>query len=469
MIRLKNVSYTYPFQSGKAVDNVSFGVNQGEAVLCTGMSGCGKSTLVRLINGLIPHYHNGSLEGKVRVTGRDNKDRDIHEIAMDVGTLFQDPEHQFLTLNVSDELAFAHEWRGVAAGSIRDIIVTAAKRFGLSHLLNAPILSLSEGEKQKVALASVVSLAPKILVLDEPSANLDPTATIELARILKRLKETGMTLFIADHRLYWLKDLVDTVMVMSHGRIVQTGDFAILDDEGIRRTYGLRHSRVRDTAPHLSHAADIGHGDIQIDDLTFGYKSGALLFDADQTQLPAREVIAVLGKNGAGKTTFARLLTGLEKMASGTLSIHGQPTTPKKMLQRAGIVLQNTDHQLHMKTVYRELEVSARGMESPNGPARVRELLDFFNLDPVAQRHPQSLSGGEKQRLVIACGMIRNPDILILDEPTSGLDGANMRLIAQGINKIASAGACVLVISHDIELISMTATARLDIPLSGGK
>lgn len=465
MIQLENVSYTYPFQPNPAVADVSFNVKPGEALLCTGMSGCGKSTLVRLINGLIPHYHNGLLTGDVVVAGQNNRERDIHQIAVDVGSLFQDPEQQFLTLNVADELAFAHEWRGVAPETIEVVIADVVKRFGLDALIQAPILSLSEGQKQKVALASVVSLKPGVLVLDEPSANLDPLATIELAHILQALKRAGMSIFIADHRLYWLKDLVDKVMVMARGRIAETGDFAMLDDAGLRRQYGLRNARVEDVVATLPPAATVKGDEIRVENLTFGYRKGPLLFNRDQTRLPAGEVIAVTGKNGAGKTTFARLLTGLEAMASGTLSIRGKAVPPPKMLERACIVLQNSDHQLHMQTVLRELALSARNAGNAHNPEKVRDLLAFFNLDHLARRHPQSLSGGEKQRLVIACGIVRNPDILILDEPTSGLDGANMRLIAQGVADMAKTGTCVLMISHDLELIEMTATARLEIPL----
>jgi energy-coupling factor transport system ATP-binding protein len=468
MIHLKDVTYTYPFQTRYAIEGLSLDVEPGQAVLCTGMSGCGKSTLVRLINGLVPHYHQGSMSGSVQVAGNDNLQRTIAEIAMDVGTLMQDPEHQFLTLNVTDELAFAHEWRGGATDGIANIVHTAADLFDLRNLLNADLLTLSEGEKQKVALAAVVSLKPRLLVLDEPSANLDPGATRELAQTLLRLKQAGMTLFIVDHRLYWLKDVVDTVMVMSHGRIVHTGSFESLDSAQFREQHGLRCTQVQNNIEQLPAAQDFDHDAITIHGLTFGYTPDALIFDNDTVQLPAGEVIAVTGRNGAGKTTLARLMTGLETMAGGAVRVHGESLAPNKILQLGSIVLQNTDHQLHMKTVCQELDICARTRATHGGADPVQAMLDMFSLGHLAQRHPQSLSGGEKQRLVIACAMVRSPQVLVLDEPTSGLDGRNMRLIANGVRQLASTGACVLVISHDLELIATTATARLALPLAKG-
>ena len=234
MIRLENVSYTYPFQNQKALESVSFELRPGEAVLFTGLSGCGKSTLVRIINGLAPHYYKGELTGKAFVNGIDNAGREIHEIAGDVGTLFQDPEHQFFALNVDDELAFAHECRGVDPSEISATVLKMVKRFSLEKVIYSRIFDLSEGEKQKVALASIISLKPKVIILDEPSANLDPKATEELALILAELKQEGIAIVIVDHRLYWLSKLIDKVYVLKDGRIAESGPYSILKEDAIR-------------------------------------------------------------------------------------------------------------------------------------------------------------------------------------------------------------------------------------------
>ena len=426
MIRFERVTYTYPFQTCPAVSDISFSVRPGELVLCTGASGCGKSTLMRLANGLCPHYFQGTLEGRVLIGGEPTDARPINAIAREVGTLFQDPEQQFFALNVEDELAFAHEWQGVSPEAIAAKIDEAARAFRLGPILSSSIHELSEGQKQKVGLASILSQGPRALILDEPSANLDPEATEDLACKLAELKARGMAILVVDHRLYWLEGIADRVLVMREGRIAERGGFDMLYDDALRGRCGLRAARV-------------------------------------DVSIPAG-VTALIGDNGTGKTTFARLLTGLNAAQEGRFAIAGQPVPASKLLSRVGIVLQNADHQLHMKTVRQELEVSLS--LAGCGADDVPGLLSLFALEGLAERHPQSLSGGEKQRLVIACAFAKRPDVLILDEPTSGLDGRNMRRIADALDLLAGRGACVLVITHDLELMGLSCARALRLPLS---
>jgi len=468
VLKFTDVTYTYPFADRQAVDQISLQADAGQAILCTGSSGCGKSTLIRLANGLVPHFFQGSLTGKVVVAGTDNTDRPIHAIGHDLGTLFQDPEQQFFALNVTDELAFAHEWRNTPPNLIRQRIMAAADRFGLQDLLESSIHELSEGQKQKVALASIMSLAPHILILDEPSANLDPEATRELALLLGELKRSGITLLIVDHRLYWLRDLIDQVLVMEDGRIAERLTFQQLDDDTLRARYGLRNTTVHDHRNQLSCVTSHA-GAISISGLTFAYQGKAPLFTDFSVALPKGMVIGIIGDNGVGKTTFARLITGLLPMKSGTICIDGKPVTPKELMHRSSIVLQNTDHQLHMHTVRKELEAVTQRHVDRADAAAVDAIMQEFNIYHLAERHPQSLSGGEKQRLVIACAVIRQPDILILDEPTSGLDGANMAVIAATITRFARQGACVLIISHDLELLERVCTCRMELCSTGLK
>ncbi len=491
MLRLTDVTYTYPHATEPAVRGLSLRVRPGEAVLCTGPSGCGKSTLVRLANGLCPHYYRGRLEGSVTVDGRRTAETPLHELARLAGTLFQDPENQFFALTVGDEIAFAHEWRGSEPARTLAAVQEAARRFGIGHLLDQSIHDLSEGQKQKVALASILSLGPRAVVLDEPTANLDPEATLALAEEIRALKAAGMAVLVVDHRLYWLEGVVDRVVVMAEGRIVEEGDFSILHDDALRRARGLRAARVADPRTALPEAS--GRGDaLCVADLRYAHKHGPELFHGASFLLP-RGVIGVLGDNGAGKTTLARLLTGLHRMHSGRLHLHGVPVRPDRLLRHGSIVLQNTDHQLHMKSVREEIAASIAagaagrvgkagngtrpdfrpatgqtcqtGQTGQTAPSTEDDLLRLFNLAHLADRHPQSLSGGEKQRLVIACGMAKQPEVLILDEPTSGLDGHNMRLVADAVRAAAARGAVVLLVSHDLELLSITCDAALRLPL----
>ena len=467
MIKFENVCYQYPFHSQKALDSVCFEVRQGEAVLFTGVSGCGKSTLIRLINGLAPHYYHGQLIGRVLVNGRDNTTRGISKIAEEVGTLLQDAEQQFFALNVEDELAFAHECRGEDPDKIKTTIKRSLERFSLKGVVDSSIFDLSEGEKQKLALASIVSLRPKIIILDEPSANLDPGATEELASILADLKKQGITIVIVDHRLYWLSRLIDRVYVLQHGRIKESGSYSILNKEAIRDRYGLRKTKIASSKIDLPDVKKAQKPGFNIDDMSFSYNrnGGQPVFNHIALNLPLGEVTAIVGNNGAGKTTFAKLLTGLLKMSSGKIFLDYRIIPPKALLKRSSIVFQNVDHQLYMKTVRAELAIAARYLVKTQREKRANELMDRFSLTELAMRHPQSLSGGQKQRLVIACGLIKNPDILILDEPTSGLDGMNMRIMSEMMKEFANQGKCVLVISHDLELIQEACKYQICLPL----
>jgi len=500
MLRFENVTYTYPFAEKPAVRGIDFEVRPGEVVLVTGRSGCGKSTLMRLANGLCPGWFKGRLEGRVLVDGKSTLDLPLKDMSRLCGTLFQDPEQQFFALGVEDELAFVHEWRGLPAEETREKVRSFARSFGIGHILGQSIHELSEGQKQKVGLASIMSQEPKVLVLDEPTANLDPESTVELAHRLRMLKESGMAILVVDHRLYWLEGVADRVLVMKEGEVVAQGNFGLLKDDGLRASCGLRGWHVDDARPHLPESAAPAAESSQpergfrMEGVTFAYKGQAPIFEHASAFL-APGVTALIGDNGAGKTTLARLMTGLNKAQSGRFFFNGAEIAASDLLRRVGIVLQNADHQLHMKTVAQELEVCLELAErlekqaakqkarerredaaAQQCPAvrrpraeQVRELLELFGLEGLAERHPQSLSGGEKQRLVIACAFAKRPRVLILDEPTSGLDGENMRRIANALRLLAEHGACVLVITHDLELMKLSCSRALLLPLTAGK
>lgn len=466
MIELIDTAYRYPHQAAPAVEGIRLAVRPGEAILCTGASGSGKSTLVRLLNGLAPHFYKGSLSGRVRVSGEDTAALSLQDVARQVGTLFQDPEHQFFALNVEDEIAAALEWQGMAPAEIARRIREMADRFGLHSILESSVHSLSEGQKQKVALAGVLARRPSVLVLDEPTANLDPESTVELAGILKSLKDEGIALVVVDHRLYWLEGLIDEAVVMENGEVAHRGPFADLHDDALRGRFGLRATRVADPRSALAPLPK-GEGHVGARGVRFGYEADRPLFDGLSFDLQKGAVVGLLGPNGAGKTTLARLMVGLLRLRQGEVRIEGRAVRPGELLARSSIVLQNMDHQLHMRSVRQELLTAAGSERSMRCVEDADRLLARFNLAHLAERHPQSLSGGEKQRLVIACGMIRRPEILILDEPTSGLDGRNMTLIADSLDEYADEGGVVLVISHDLELLERTCRYRLDLTQPG--
>ncbi len=474
MISVDNLSYSYAFRPQPAVKDISLEVRPGELVLVTGASGCGKSTLVRLVNGLCPHFFKGELTGEISVCGKKTADRSIQQIATEVGTVFQDPELQFFALQVADELAFAHEWQGKSREEIVAIVEKSAAEVGLSDFLDASIHDLSEGQKQKLAIASILSQQPEVLVFDEPTANLDPESTLELAGQLQSLKQQGLTILVADHRLYWLEDVADRVVVMSEGEIVAEGDFSILEESAFRDRYGLRKNRVADCRSLLRPAA--GEAALQVEGLSFCYNKSKWQGDGVEKQVFSNVsftlgsgITAIIGGNGEGKTTLARLLTGLAKMQEGRICLHGESLSADEILQRASIVLQNTDHQLHMSSVRKELTMAITGgKKGVVDEEKLQLMLEEINLSHLTERHPQSLSGGEKQRLVIACGLAKEPEILILDEPTSGLDGGNMQRIARLVAKAAERGCLVLLITHDLEMLELVAEQALHLPIKSG-
>lgn len=480
MIRFEKVSYRYPFQDKWAVKNLNLEVLPGQVVLVTGVSGCGKTTLMRLANGLCPHYYAGEILGHVTVFGEDSQKASVSAISDKVGTLFQDPEDQFFALNVKDEMGFALKVSGTAPSVVNECIEQVSQRLSIENLLSHSISALSEGQKQRIALGEILVSEPQALILDEPSANLDPEATDRLAQELLRLKQAGFAILVVDHRLHWLNHVADEVIVMQHGEIKERGPFAILENAKMRKRYGLREARVEDvrnTLPEKHVQSPI----LQTADLTFDYEKAnhhsklakfKKLFKGstkNTTDILLKNIhfdigpgiTALIGENGSGKTTLARLITGLN-VGTGALYLRGEKTTADQLLKHTGLVLQNADHQLQMRSVQEEIKAClfAAG-QSQSTEETIDALLKTFSLEELADRHPQSLSGGQKQRLVIACALAKNPDILILDEPTSGLDGANMKRVADALKEQANRGKAVLLITHDLELLALCADQAL--------
>lgn len=460
MIELKNVSFRYSEDHKESISSVNLKIKKGEFVLLTGRSGSGKTTVTRCINGLIPHFYEGVLSGEILLDGKDVRELQLHEIAERVGSVFQDPRSQFFTADTTSEMAFACENLGLPREEIVTRIQDTVSCLKMEDLLERSIFRLSSGEKQRVAIASVHAAGPAIYVLDEPSANLDHEATGDLRQILARLKEQGHTVIIAEHRLYYLKDLADRIIYMEDGRITEEYDrktFLALPDEE-RNRKGLRCISPETLGLDAEANDSVSRPDryLRLDGLCFGYPGNGLALSSLRLTGDKGDIIGIVGPNGAGKSTLARVLCGLLKEKAGNVLIDGRKSGPRDRVRQAYFVMQDSDYQLFTESVEEELKLGNEDL--PGLAEKTEETLQALNLSEFKDRHPASLSGGQKQRVTIAVAIVKGSSVLVFDEPTSGLDADNMRRVAAMIKKMAAEGRTVIVISHDYEFILHTCT-----------
>lgn len=459
MIACKNVYFSYASNEIEENNNVkgtlkdiSCTIEDGSFVLLCGNSGCGKTTLTRLFNGLIPHYYDGELSGNVLVDGVEYKDFTLFDISGKVGSVFQNPRAQFFNVDTNSELAFAPENHGWKKQDILKRVAEVVEQLNLNNLLDRSIFSLSGGEKQKIACGSATAINPEIYVFDEPSSNLDSTAIAELRALLKILKENGKTIIIAEHRLYYLYDLVDKVFYLKDGEI--KGDYTGQEFRAMsyfeREELGLRPCTLEGLKTIESNKRLSKEKVWEINNFHFSYKnSQTKTLCIDKVTLAFGEVTAIIGKNGAGKTTFSRCLCGLEKRCKGTLEHSGIVYSTKQRLKQCYMVMQDVNHQLFTESVLEEVLLSMEKEDSD----KAEEFLAEMDLLPLKECHPMSLSGGQKQRVAIASAVASQRPIIIFDEPTSGLDLFHMRQVSDCVNRLADKNKTVIVVTHDPEFI----------------
>lgn len=407
MIELKQVCFTYANGADGGLKDIDLTVKSGECILLCGRSGCGKTTITRLINGLIPGFFSGELEGDVTINNESILGVPMYKISSHVGSVFQNPRTQFFNVDTDSEIAFGIENEAVPLEELNQRLENVTDVLHINSLRERNIFELSGGEKQKIAFASVYAMNPDIYLLDEPSSNLDMSAIGELKEHLRLIKAQGKTILIAEHRLYYLMDIADRIIYLDQGHI--TDEFV----PAVFRT--LPESKLE----QISMKAAQG------------------------------EVIAVVGHNGAGKTTFSRSLCGLHKDYTGDFYWKGIPINNKARLKLSYMVMQDVNYELFAESVRAECSFGIR-----NPPAKLLEdTIDLLGLMPYQNRHPNTLSGGQKQRVAVAVSMICGKELLIFDEPTSGLDYDSMEQVAGLIRSLASNGKIIFVVTHDYEFV----------------
>ncbi|MCD8014652.1 MAG: ABC transporter ATP-binding protein [Lachnospiraceae bacterium] len=499
MISFQDVTWSYQEDGeSKSLASIHLEVQDGECILLCGKSGCGKTTMTRLLGGLIPNFYEGNLKGAVLLDGKNLFDLPMYEISKQVGSVFQNPRTQFYTVNTTSEIAFGCENLGMepemetppryaqrqddspmqnrcaigemeapprsaqrqddspmqnrcAMGeSIAARVRQTARDLEIESLLDRNIFHLSGGEKQIIALASIYAMSPQVYVLDEPSSNLDVQAIEKLRKILTLLKQQGKTIVIAEHRTWYLKNLVDRAIYMEDGKIIreytmaELAQFTIEEQlqSGIRTVDLLSYPITPCTAVPSVHT-------LKLQDIHCFYgKTEAL--SIPELSIHSGRITAIIGTNGAGKSTFVSCMCGLLKKVKGTFLLDGKKQTAKKRVRQSYLVMQETGHQLFSDSVREEIVL---GNHDPSEKS-LQEIMKALDISDLADRHPMTLSGGQKQRVIIASACVCGKKILYFDEPTSGLDFSHMMETCQLLKQLQKEDVFLFIITHDYELIA---------------
>ena len=463
-----NVSFGYP-DASLALEGVDLAIDAGDVVLVIGSSGSGKSTLLRCANGLVPHATGGRFGGEVRVGGRSTRGLHPRDLADVVGFVHQDPEAQFVIDRVESDIAFGLENLGTDPIAMRRRVEEVLDALGVAHLRDRNPATLSGGERQRCAIAGALVTAPSVLVLDEPTSQLDPQGAEDVLAAVARLNaELGTTVLIAEHRLERAAPIADVAVLVGHRRVsapASTGavlasypgapavtmlgrvmgwDPPPLTVRDARR-FATRDGRVPNEPPSTTTANAPGEVLLRTERLAVRIDHHAIL-DSIDISVRAGEAVALLGRNGAGKSTLLRALAGLIELDRGV--VFGDATR--------AYVPQDPSSLLFRSTVRAEVAETLRLLNRPDTGA-VEHWIDALGLHDVADRHPRSLSGGERQRVAIAAVAVGDAKVLLLDEPTRGMDAASRAALEHAIAQHCAQGGAVILATHDVELAARCA------------
>lgn len=471
ILEIKDVTYIYDGERLPVWEHLSCCFFKGKIHAISGPSGCGKSSVLSLIDGLIPHMYEGKLEGKVFLKEEDITDMFPRYRCEKIGLVMQNPESQFCTFTVEEELAFGMENMGFSGGEIGRRIKEVLSFVGLSGYEERELDKLSGGQKQKIAIASILVMKPEILLLDEPTANLDPESRAQIFRLIVRIaRKENITVIIVEHNISEIIDEVDWVIELDReGKKIT--DCKKEEAAGLFQREELRKPAEVSKKGKRREKEVV----LDIEHLSFAYpvpgrkrEKGKQILNDFHMQVHKQDFLAIVGENGVGKSTLMKLIFKVCKPDSGTIRLFGKDLSgyhTKKLYHLIGLVFQNPENQFIRNTVWDEMMFSLkRTSESQGGKeARVQQMLEQFHLEDEKEKSPFVLSQGQKRRLSVASMLLTNQEILFLDEPTYGQDFENRQELMKDMQKLVEDGITIVMITHDLLLVRQYATHVIEI------
>lgn len=449
LLRVKDLSLT--FSEDKSIfENISFDIEENTINLITGNSGCGKSSLLMCLARVIPEIVEGNMCGEIIYNENNIENKTSKDISGQIAYMFQDPESQLCTFTVEDEIAFGLENININENEIEDNIDKYLDLVGIKYLKKKELNKLSGGEKQKVALASILAINPKLILMDEPTANLDPVSRMDIADLVKTLKvEMGKTIILIEHNIDDFEDIIDSVIE------IENKSARYIDKDEFFKKYKIKHSIPKINEKKLCSSEVV----LDVKNINFSYDNKQNILNDINFSLHKGEIAAIVGHNGAGKSTLTKLLVGFLKNFNGEILLKDKNIAylnPMQIGDQMGLVFQNPEHQFIKLTVEKEIALSLeiRCKDKELITSKTNEYLEKFDLIENRKSNPFELSQGQKRRLSTASMMINGQSLLILDEPTYGQDKDNLKKLVELLYEINIQGTSILMITHDLNLVS---------------
>jgi energy-coupling factor transport system ATP-binding protein len=496
VIRVRDLWWRYELGQDWALKGIDLTVRRGEFLVIVGPSGAGKSTLCLTLCGMIPHFSRGYYRGEVVINGRETRQMKLSEITRKVGIVFQDPDTQFVTMSVEDEIAFPLENHGVPRQEMIERVRRTMEMTRILELKDKYPHELSGGQKQRVAIASILALEPEILILDEPTSDLDPVGKSEVFSMLAELKRAGRTIILVEHNTEEAAKYADRVVLLRDGKIIMEGpprkvfeEVESIKSAGVyppqvtelaytlSTRYGvrgelpitleeclewLRELNARIVTPNRLERSPTGvkgESIISLKDVSYSYPDGTAALRDVNLEFARGEFAAIIGQNGSGKTTLLKHIVGLLRPTVGEVRIFGKKTSEmsiKEIATKVGYVYQNPDHQLFCQTVYEECAYGLRnlGLSEPEIRRRVGEILRRVGLQGLEKVDTFMLGKGQRQRLAIASTLVMSPEVIIVDEPTTGQDMSQSTSIMELLASLHREGRTVIIVTHNMRLVA---------------